>query len=302
MKIQDAIQLFRDELKNLYSADEIENFIFSSMNEYFGFTRRHLQLKANQTLGEKETERFKIILSELKNHKPIQYILGRTEFYGLKIRVNEYVLIPRPETEELVEMILKESPNAGNILDIGTGSGCIAIALKKNISDATVSALDISDEALLIAKSNAILNQTHVNFLQADILQASNPPFSGFLLSQSGKGEREKRRSGEGTSFDVIVSNPPYIRHSEKSTMSKNVLDYEPHIALFVNDDDALVFYKAISDFALQNLSPDGKLYFEINESLGKEVKHLLEGNGFKNVEVKKDMSGKDRIAVGSLQ
>lgn len=285
MKIQDTIQLFRNELKDLYSPEEIENFIFFSMNEYLGYTRRHLQLKANQSLGEKETERFKTILAELKNHKPIQYILGNTEFYGLKIRVNEHVLIPRPETEELVELILQENPAPENILDIGTGSGCIAIALKKHLKDSVVFAIDISDEALLVAKGNAILNQTQVHFLQADILT----PLSS-----------EKKDSG--SKFDVIVSNPPYVRQSEKDKMSKNVLDYEPHLALFVNDNDPLVFYKAIADFALQNLSASGKLYFEINEKLGSEVKNLLDKKGFKNVEIKKDMSGKERIAVGNRQ
>ena len=276
MKIQDTIQLFRTELKDIYSAEEIENFIFFSMNEYLGYTRRHLQLKANQSLDEKETERFKNILSELKKYKPIQYILGNTEFYGMKIRVNENVLIPRPETEELVELILQENPSSENILDIGTGSGCIAISLKKHLPEATVSAIDISDEALLIAKENAILNHTLINFLQGDILKIDH--------------------SQHHDSFDIIVSNPPYVRQSEKRSMSKNVLDYEPHIALFIEDDDALKFYKAISDFALENLSENGKLYFEINEALGSDVKKLLEKKGLKNVLIKKDMSGKDRI------
>ena len=280
MKIQDTIQLFRDELKNLYSVEEIENFIFFSMNEYLGFTRRHLQLKANQSLGEKETERFKTILSELKNHKPIQYILGHTEFYGLKIRVNEHVMIPRPETEELVELILQQNPSPKNVLDIGTGSGCIAISLKKHLHEATISAIDISEEALLTAKENAILNHALINFLQADILQFNNSA------------------TQQLNNFDVIVSNPPYVLHSEKDKMSKNVLNYEPPLALFVNDNDALVFYKAIADFALQNLSHNGKLYVEINESFGSEVKKLLEGKGFKKLEIKKDMSGKDRIAI----
>jgi release factor glutamine methyltransferase len=198
------------------------------------------------------------------------------------------VLIPRPETEELVEFILSEVRNhkseVSQILDIGTGSGCIAIALKKNLPDANVSAIDISDEALLIAKANAILNQTIVNFLRADILSPISP-----------------KNKSEGT-FDIIVSNPPYVRISEKEKMSKNVLDYEPHLALFVNDNDPLLFYKAIAEFALENLSPNGKLYFEINEALGAEIKKLLEEKGFKNVEVKKDMSGKERMTVASKQ
>ena len=288
MKIKDTIQLFRSELKNTYSAEEIENFIFYSMNEYLGFSRRHLQLKAEQPLADTEVRRFQTIVEELKSYKPIQYILGHTEFYGYKIRVNEHVLIPRPETEELVEYILQGTRDEGreadelNIIDLCTGSGCIAIALKKNLSEATVSAIDISDEALLIAKANAILNQTKINFLQGDILELNNS------------------KSQQFNNFDVMVSNPPYVRQSEKGKMGRNVLDHEPHLALFVKDEDALVFYKAIADFALQNLAPDGKLYFEINENLGAEVKKLLETKGFKNVEVKKDMSGKDRIVASS--
>ncbi|MBI3503015.1 MAG: peptide chain release factor N(5)-glutamine methyltransferase [Bacteroidetes bacterium] len=257
------------------------------MNEFLGYTRRHLQLKANQSLGEKETERFKIILSDLKKHKPIQYILGYTEFYGLKIRVNEHVLIPRLETEELVEEILQGTTGRGqgmNILDIGTGSGCIAIALKKNLPEATVSAFDISDEALLVAKQNSILNHTLINFLQGDILKLNNS-FTHQL-----------------NNFDIIVSNPPYVQQSEKSSMSKNVLNYEPHLALFVDDTNPLLFYNSIADFALQNLSQSGKLYFEINEAMGNEIKKLLENKGFKNVEIKKDMSGKDRIALSKRQ
>ena len=291
MKIRDVIELFRNELKDIYSPEEIENFIFFSVSEHLGFTRRHLQLKANQLLSEKENERFKSIVEDLKKFKPIQYILGHTEFYGYKIRVNEHVLIPRPETEELVEQILEDIRSTGQpinqVLDICTGSGCIAIALKKNIPEANVFAIDVSDEALLVAKGNAILNQTQIHFLQADILTP--------LAS-------EKKENEKGAKFEIIVSNPPYVRISEKEKMSKNVLDYEPHNALFVSDNDALVFYKAIADFALRNLSENGKLYFEINESLGTEVKKLLTEKGLKNVEVKKDMSGKDRIVVGNRQ
>ena len=294
MKIKEVIQQFRDELNPLYSSEEIENFIFFSMHEYLGFSRRHLQLKSNELLEKKETERFKIILSELKNHKPIQYILGHTEFYGYKIRVNEQVLIPRPETEELVEFILQEISGGGkekdklNLLDICTGSGCIAIALKKNLPGATVSALDISDEALIVAKTNSILNHTLINFLQGDILHTH---LKSILLPLE-----------KGKAFDIIVSNPPYVLHSEKEKMSRNVVDYEPHSALFVKDEDPLVFYKVIADFALEHLSAEGKLYFEINEKMGSEVKKLLQEKEFGHVEIKKDMSGKDRIAVGKRQ
>ena len=213
---------------------------------------------------------------------------GSTEFYGCKIRVNESVLIPRPETEELVELIVKEVRDKDqgaseiNILDIGTGSGCIAVSLKKKLPCANIFAFDISEDALTVAKTNGILNQTKINFIQADI-------FSLIPNSRKEKGV-----------YDIIVSNPPYVRASEKGKMDKNVLDYEPHLALFVKDDDALVFYEAIASFALHNLAPNGMLYFEINEALGNEVKALLNEKGFKNAEIKKDMSGKDRIATAS--
>jgi release factor glutamine methyltransferase len=197
-----------------------------------------------------------------------------------------------------------------NILDIGTGSGCIAIALKKNLPEANVSAIDVSEEALLVAKANAILNQTKINFLQADIL--SHTPQVAPSLKGEDKDSSSLQGGGQRT-FDIIVSNPPYVRISEKEKMSKNVLDYEPHLALFVKDDDPLLFYKAIAEFAKHHLTPNpspggeggntgGKLYFEINEALDSEVKKMLEEKGFKNVEVKKDMSGKNRFAIGRWQ
>jgi release factor glutamine methyltransferase len=283
VKVKDLIQLFRNELKGMYSDEEIENFIFYSINEYIGWTRSDLHLKTNQILEEKNIMQLCNVLEQLKEYKPIQYILGSTEFYGCKIKVNKHVLIPRPETEELVDLIIHDTqlPHAQfqNILDIGTGSGCIAIALKKNIPNANVFALDVSEHALLVAKENAILNQTQITFICGDIRSFSSQDMTH--------------------SFDIIVSNPPYIRHCEKEKMSKNVLNYEPHIALFVKDDDPLIFYRVIADFAKKNLNNNGKLYFEINETMGNDVKKLLEKRGFKNVEIKKDMNKKDRIAVG---
>jgi release factor glutamine methyltransferase len=281
--IEDIAPLFQEELKELYPLGEIKTFSFLTISDLFGISRDEMHVRRRQPLNAKETEKIYSIIKELKTEKPIQYILGRTDFYGCKIRVNEHVLIPRPETEELVDLILQDKKRGADelkILDIGTGSGCIAITLKKNLSNANVSAIDISEEALLTAKANAILNQTKIIFLQGDILQIS------------------ESTSSQINKFNIIVSNPPYIRISEKEKMSKNVLNYEPHLALFVNDNDALIFYKAIADFALTNLSTNGNLYFEINEALGNEVRKLLEEKGFKNVEVKKDMSGKERFAL----
>lgn len=286
MKINEITELFREELKTLYPSGEIDVFIFYSFNEYLGLSKGEIAISGEKLLHASDYEKLKDVISQLKTHKPIQYILGTTEFYKCTLKVNEHVLIPRPETEELVDLILsnvrQQKSDNKHILDIGTGSGSIAIALKKNIPAATVSAIDISQKALSVAKANAALNQTRICFLQENILQLS----SQFFL-HAGR-------------YDIIVSNPPYIRISEKGQMSKNVVDYEPHIALFVNDTDPLLFYSAISDFALQHLFTNGKLYFEINEVLGRNVKELLEKKGFKCVEIKKDINGRDRMVVAS--
>lgn len=278
-KVSSVISFFREELAGIYPTEEIEQFVFLAFNEFLGFKRVDLTMKANETMSESDLLKFNFAVKELKKHKPIQYILGSTEFYGIKLKVNEHVLIPRPETEELVEFILSElqvSNSQLNVLDIGTGSGCIAIALKKKIPSAKVYALDVSEEALLVAKENARINNVEINFICQDIFAPS--------ITHS---------------FDGIVSNPPYIRISEKDKMSKNVLNYEPHLALFVNDNDPLLFYRKITDFSLNHLNPHGKLYFEINEAFGGNVKYLMEKKYFKNVIVKKDLCGKDRMVRG---
>ncbi|HET7819833.1 MAG TPA: peptide chain release factor N(5)-glutamine methyltransferase [Bacteroidia bacterium] len=283
MKISEIISLFRDELQGIYPAGEIEAFIFFTLNEYLGFSRKEIKINADQLIKTEKIERFEDVVNQLKNHKPIQYIIGSTEFYGLKLKVNEHVLIPRPETEELVDIIIKDHRLASitnhTILDIGTGSGCIAIALKKNIPATTVSAIDISEYALKVAMQNAEDNNIHIHFLQHDILKQFPHP---------------------GIKYNIIVSNPPYICYSEKRTMNKNVLDHEPNIALFVPDENALLFYKAITNFALNHLEHGGKLYFEINEKYGDGVTDLLIKKGFNNVILKKDMSGKDRMVIAN--
>jgi release factor glutamine methyltransferase len=220
-----------------------------------------------------------MITEELIHGKPVQYVIGETEFYGCRIKVNENVLIPRPETEELVDWIIKLVPNKElTILDICTGSGCIPIALKKNLPKAEVAACDISHEALEMAMKNAVLNKTDVRFFYTNIL---NPTVSSW------------------STFDLIISNPPYVRNSEKQLMHKNVLEFEPHLALFVEDDEALIFYRKITELAKSKLKQGGFLFFEINEAYGKEIAELLEENGFKDVEIRKDMFGKDRMAKG---
>lgn len=220
------------------------------------------------------------IIRELKEGKPIQYILGTTDFYNCIIRVNETTLIPRQETEELVDMVIRENRKfTGNILDIGTGSGCIAVALAKNIPGASVSGIDISGDALIVAMENGKLNNVLVEFRQEDIL---NP---GGILT-----------SGQG----IIVSNPPYVRHSEKALMNRNILDFEPPEALFVNDSEPLVYYISTLKMAEKILLPEGKIYFEINETMGEEMINLLETFGYSGIGLFKDINGKDRIIRGN--
>ncbi len=222
-------------------------------------------------------------MEELKTGKPLQYVLGETEFYGLRFKVNPSVLIPRPETEELVEWIISDLPKPKTsieglkIIDIGTGSGCIPISLKKNLPEAQLFALDISPEALDVSIQNAALNQTTVNFIQADILNLLNKQ----LIAEK---------------FGIIVSNPPYVTDAEKEQMLPNVLQHEPHLALFVPDNDPLIFYKAIADFAIKHLDTTGSLYLEINENLGEETVQLLKQMGFKKIVLRQDLSGKDRM------
>lgn len=279
-KINDINSYFLTELRDLYDENEIRVFFEFCLEEFCGIKRNDLAAKINSTVSESELLKFNFAVKDLKLKKPIQYILGKADFYGLKFIVNENVLIPRPETEELVDLIIKENKGKKiSILDIGTGSGCIAISLKKNLPEAEVSAIDISEEALKLAKQNADLNQLNINFVQADILS------NEFILNTS--------------SYDIIVSNPPYVCLSEKENMEKNVLDYEPHIALFVADNDPLIFYKVIAEKAKKGLKTGGGLFFEINASLGPETRQSMEERGFKNVILLKDMSNKNRILRG---
>jgi release factor glutamine methyltransferase len=284
-RISDVIRFFREELKDIYEPGEVETFISYCFEAYLNFSKTDLLLKIKDTMSESELLKFNFAVKQLKQQRPIQYILGKADFYKLQFVVNEQVLIPRPETEELVELIIRDvmQTDARDILDIGTGSGCIAIALKKNIPAATVAALDVSEAALNIAAQNAALNQVAVSFFKQDILNANALPM------------------GVPKQFDCIVSNPPYVCFSESNKMEKNVLEHEPHLALFVPDEDPLLFYKVIADFALTHLKPKGKLYFEINVAYGLETKQMLEKKGFKNVILISDLNNKNRILQGSL-
>jgi release factor glutamine methyltransferase len=282
-KIADVIDFFRKELEGIYDRSEIDVFIYLCAQEYLGLSRTDLQLKKGSAMSESEMLKFNTAIKQLKDHRPIQYILGKTEFYGMTLKVNEDVLIPRPETEELVEWIREYAAGKmqqAEILDIGTGSGCIALALKKMFPAGNVHAMDVSDKALEVAKANAAANELKVNFIHFDMLERKDPD-----LPQ----------------LDIIVSNPPYIRQSEMENMDRNVVVHEPHIALFVPDEDPLIFYGAIADLGLRKLNRGGKLFFEINEALGQEVSALLGQKGYWDVEVKKDMSGKDRMVSAGL-
>ena len=286
MKLKDIQNRFHEELDTFYVNEEVDSFFYMLIDSYYQVSRIQLALDADYSI-----DKVDIILNalDLLNQQiPIQYILGQTEFYGLPFKVNEHTLIPRPETEELVEWILKHVSvdNQISILDIGTGSGCIAISLAKHLPNAKVYALDISTDALAIAKENAELNKVKINFVEADILTYQNDKqtFSEVLNTQK---------------FDIIVSNPPYVREEEKELMNPNVLDNEPHLAIFVNDENPLLFYEAIIQFAVKNLIEKGALLFEINEYMGNDMIQLLNNNNFSNIELKQDIFKKDRMIKG---
>ena len=277
MLLNEIKKIFHRELNELYGENEVSSFFYLLIGHYLDLERFVLSIQPNLVLSKDEEAPLFAALSQLKFQKPIQHIIGFTEFMDLKFMVGPEVLIPRPETEELVRWILNDYQEISNkslrILDIGTGSGCISISLAKNLKNAKVSALDISPDALEMAETNAKTNGVTIDFFQADILQVE-------IQSQ----------------FDIIVSNPPYVRVLEKEEMSTNVLAYEPEIALFVSDKDPLVFYRAIAAIAEKSLTKNGSLYLEINQYLRKEMVNLLEKYTFKNIELRKDIFGNDRM------
>ncbi len=275
--------VFQAELSTFYDELEVESFFYIILNQFHNLKRIDLALQPELSMKSSELERWENVVVDLKLQKPIQYILGETEFYGLRFLVDASVLIPRPETEELVRLIVesrKSKVESLTILDIGTGSGCIAISLAKNVPNASVFALDVSEAALARAKKNAEINEASVTFIGKNILEIDD-------LEQQ---------------FDIIVSNPPYVRMLEKAEIKTNVLDFEPHLALFVQDDDALLFYRKIAQLAKKNLVENGKLYFEINQYLGEETTALLAELGFNNIKLHKDIYECDRMISCSLQ
>ncbi|MFB9076983.1 peptide chain release factor N(5)-glutamine methyltransferase [Flavobacterium procerum] len=285
MKIKQYRTQFIKELAPLYDAYEAESFFYLILENKHRLRQIDLALNHELFFSDEDFTVWNSLLKQLKNEVPIQYLLGKTSFYGLDFEVNEHVLIPRPETEELVEWIITENAPIDKtkklkILDIGTGSGCIAISLAKNLPNADVYAIDVSKKALETAKRNALNNKVDVTFMFKNILDLEIMKYD----------------------YDIIVSNPPYIRNLEKEEIRKNVLDYEPHLALFVEDNDALIFYRKIASLAQKNLLKNGQLFFEINQYLGKETVELLEKMNFKNIELRKDIYDNNRMISASFK
>lgn len=274
--MQDILQNIRKSLSGFYPDNEISGLVRLLIEHVTKSSMPALLSDKNTKITSEEVLKIDKIVERLQRFEPIQYILGETEFYGLPFTVNQDVLIPRPETEELVELILNENKESKpRILDIGTGSGCIAVSLQKLLPNASVKGWDISEKALAVAALNSKSNSVNVTFNQVDIL--SDYPTDQY--------------------FDIIVSNPPYVLDSEKTDMHANILDYEPHTALFVADNDPLLFYNRIADVAIQLLTDGGKLYFEINRAKGQETIKMLEYKNFSEIRLIKDISGNDRMA-----
>ena len=315
MQLKNYKVLFTKKLFSIYPKTEIDSFFFLLVEEYLGFQRIDTVLKPDFEISTNTLQLLNNALKRLQNEEPIQYILGKTEFYGFPFLVDKNTLIPRPETEELVEWIIKEvskfqssKVSKLSILDIGTGTGCIPISLAKHLPNTNISAIDVSKEALKIAKQNATLNNVEVNFIKLDILKVTslNVIAKEEPLKQSvNKNEIPSLRKNSvqalktarnDIKFDIIVSNPPYIRELEKAVIKNNVLKNEPHIALFVEDENPLIFYNKIADLAKQHLTKNGLLFFEINQYLGKETVEMLEEKGFSSIEMRKDLFGNDRM------
>ena len=284
--VKNLIERFRIKLAGIYPDQEIRQLMYMLFAEFMGWQKTRVHLSLEEELPETVIKSFRQALEELSTGKPIQYILHQSWFNGTLLKVDSNVLIPRPETEELCSLIETDHAlwrnQSFSILDIGTGSGCIAIELKKHFLQSFVTAIDNSDGALDIAGSNARENHCEISFFHADILN-----------------QMSWKELGQ---YHVIVSNPPYITASEKVLMHRNVTEFEPDMALFVSDQDPLLFYKAISDFATTHLLPSGRLYFEINERFGKAVSELLHSSGFEEIQLKQDFHGKDRFVSAILK
>ena len=287
----ETVAYIKNSIKDFYPPGETQALVRLIMERVCGLSTYQLLLGKGTDLSDTEKSKIKEIVEGLRQYKPIQYLLGIADFHGLEFKVTPSVLIPRPETAELVDLIISDYKNLSpSLLDIGTGSGCIAISLAKSLPNATVSAIDISPEALAVAKENAATNEVNVDFHEMDILANRNAifPFSDL------NGTTEPL-------FDCIVSNPPYIMDKEKAAMDPNVLENEPHLALFVPDNDPLRFYRAIAQFGKRNLKEGGHLYFEINALCGNETIEMLREEGYNHIELIRDLYGKDRMTKAIL-
>lgn len=281
MTIKDLHQYSLSSLKSQYPETEAKNLTYMALSYIFNFSRYQIHVNFDKIVDEDQYAKIKNIVDELKQYKPIQYIFKETEFYNCRINVSEDVLIPRPETEELVDWIIQDLKNEEiEILDIGTGSGCIAIALAKNLSSSRVTAIDISPNAIEIAKSNAFANKVEIKFQEVDLFNI--------------------QKELQVSKFDIIVSNPPYVRECEKTMMKPNILNWEPEISLFVPDDNPLLFYNFIIQLATTSLKSKGQIFLEINENYPEEVKEVLIINDFSSIEIRKDISGKFRMIKAS--
>jgi len=275
-KLGDIILFFKNELAGISNSREIFNWAYITINNLFGYDRANCIINQNQKISLHQRKKIKRIVSQLKKNKPIQYILEECVFFDLKFKVNSSVLIPRPETEELVKWILKDEFKS--MIDIGTGSGCIAISIAKN-KNVNVNAIDISNTSIKLAKKNAEFHGVSINFLNIDILTEN--------ISNK---------------VDIVVSNPPYVLKKEKKHMNKNVIDYEPEIAIFVDDNNPFIFYKIIAKKAKKILNRNGKIYFEINENYSEEVMKILKDYGYVNIKLKKDINDRNRMIKATLK
>jgi len=284
--LKELKQVFVNSISELYPSEEVQSFFNLFSEKHLGLSRIEIALQPDKAISETNISKFNNAIQRLKNFEPIQYILEETEFFGLPFKVDENVLIPRPETEELVAWMIENREEGREkrkeefrILDIGTGSGCIAISLASIFHEAHITALDISKGALEVAKQNAKLNKVNIDFIEADILNSNT---WNFVF--------------EDLKFNCIVSNPPYVRELEKELMEPNVVKHEPETALFVKDEDPLLFYRKIAQFGKQYMKPSGLLFFEINEYLGESMLELLKEEGYSEIEIKKDIFNKDRM------
>ena len=287
MLLKEIKNVYHKELDKIYPKEEVDSFFAMLIAHYLGLERFILVMQPNLVISKLEEGPLFEALAQLRLHRPIQYIIGTSHFMDMDFFVNENVLIPRPETEELVRWIIEDNSSVETyahnrrptILDVGTGSGCIAVALAKNMPNFSVHALDVSDDALEMARANIKLNKTDVVLKQADIFDTEDAIVP----------------------YQIIVSNPPYVRMQERMKMGRNVTEYEPELALFVSDENPLIYYKAIAKFAKKNLVKKGCLYIEINQYLAKETEQLLKDDNFSEIELRKDLFGNDRIMKASI-